>query len=77
MKMYVCNFEDLVHTDSFNKLATNVELLRELMIAVNGLSSETDSTVNKLIGKMLKYDLDFDGPKDVLLSRLKQHKEEE
>ena len=77
MKMYVCNFEDLVHTDSFNKLATNVELLRELMIAVNGLSSETDSTVNKLIGKLLKYDLDFDGPKDVLLSRLKQHKEEE
>jgi len=77
MKMYILNFEDLVHTDSFNKLATNVELLRELMIAVNGLSSETDSTVNKLIGKMLKYDLDFDGPKDVLLSRLKQHKEEE
>jgi len=70
MKMYVCNFEDLVHTDSFNQLATNVELLRELMIAVNGLSSETDSTINILIGKMLKYDLDFDGPKDVLISRL-------
>lgn len=66
-------FEDLIRTDSLNRLATNVELLRELMIAVSERGNDDDDDdddYNDIIGKMLDYDLDFDGPKEVMISRL-------
>ena len=79
MKMYILNFHELVYTDSFNRLATNVELLRELVVTVccslSGKVSIRDQTINNLIGKMLEYDLDFDGPKDVLISRLEDYED--
>lgn len=79
MKMYILNFHELVYTESFNRLATNVESLRELVVTVccslAGKVSIRDQTVNELIGKMLEYDLDFDGPKDVLISRLEDYED--
>ena len=73
-KIYVSNYGRLVLTDSFMELARTPELLRELMIAVNGPSARKKKmTVNKLIGQLLDRDLDIDGPRDVLISRLEEY----
>lgn len=75
-KIYVSYFEDLIRTASLNRLAANVDLLRELMIAVNEPQNDDDDDdddYNDIIGKMFEYDLDFDGPKDVLISRLEDY----
>ena len=72
-KIYVSNYGRLVLTDSFMELAKTPELLRELMVAVNGPSARKKRTVNKLIGQLLDRDLDIDGPRDVLIARLEEY----
>lgn len=73
-QVYSANVYELVNSDALNELATTIDLLRELMIATKG--QEKEYSHHELIGKMLEYNLDYDGPRDVLVSRMECHEGE-
>ena len=77
---FVSRANDLVQSDSFEKLHQSVELTKELMTAIaknskNSIVIESDSgfgtmTVNSLRKKLSEKGLGLDGSKEMLISRL-------
>lgn len=74
--IYISNFDMLVRSSSFDELAKSPDVLRDLVIAISNEQTRNDATVNDLIGELIDLDLDVDGSKETLISRLDEYHEE-
>lgn len=74
--IYISNFDMLVRSSSFEELGKSPDVLRDLMIAISNDKTRSDATVNDLIGELIDLDLDVDGTKETLISRLEEYHEE-